>query len=184
MKLSILIPTIVGRELPYEKLVKSLNGQYAGADVEIITLKDNREMSIGEKRNKLLEMATGEYVAYIDDDDCVSEGYIELMLAAIQSGCDCASLLGEYWVDDMFDGVFEHSIKYKEWRTTGNDIKYERCPNHLNLIRSDIAKQFKFPEKNHGEDSDWSKQIQQSGLLKTEYNIPEIIYFYNFISKK
>ena len=31
------------------------------------------EMSVGEKRNKLIHMAKGEYFSFIDDDDLVSE---------------------------------------------------------------------------------------------------------------
>jgi glycosyltransferase involved in cell wall biosynthesis len=141
-------------------------------------------MSIGEKRNKLLEMSRGKYVAFVDDDDDISIDYIKLLLEAAQSHCDCASLKGEYSVDGVFDGIFEHSLKYDKWETTNDEIKYLRFPNHLNMIRSNIAKQFKFPEKNFSEDFDWSTEIHKSGLLKTEYYIPEILYFYNFISKK
>lgn len=177
--LSILIPTIVGREEQYNNLYKILVKQYEGGEVEICTLKDNKEMSIGEKRNKLLQIANGKYVAFIDDDDIVSENYISLLLEAAKSDCDCASLLGAYSVDGVFDGLFEHSLKYNEWRTTVNDIKYERYPNHLSMIKSNIAKQFKFPEINHGEDADWSTQIHKSRILQTEYHIPEIIYYYN-----
>lgn len=203
MKLSILIPTIVGREKQLKQLIAMLSAQtgianywmHESADwvnsgrdenVEIITLCDKAIMSIGEKRNKLLKMSHGKYVAFIDDDDSISEDYIELLINATDSGCDCASLKGEITIDGGKPEIFEHSLKYNEWKTNpeGSEIRYERYPNHLSLIRSSIAKQFKFPEKNHGEDHDWSKQIHESGLLKTEYYIPEIIYYYNYISNK
>lgn len=185
VKISILIPTIVGREKQYSELVTSLNKQYNGEEVEILTLKDNREMSIGEKRNKLLEMAKGEWLCFIDDDDKVSDNYVSLLLTATKENCDCASLKGEYSVDGVFDGIFEHSLKYDRWETIeGAEIKYLRHPNHLNKIRSSIAKQFKFPEKNLSEDYDWSTELHKSGLLKTEHYIPETIYYYKFINNK
>lgn len=183
IKLSLLIPTIVGREEQYDALIKSL-WYYKGKDVEICTFKDNREKSIGEKRNSLIWRAKGMYVAFIDDDDAISPTYVEHLLKAVESGCDCASLKGMYSVDGRDDGIFEHSLKYNEWRTTNNEVKYERYPNHLNCINADIAKRFKFPETNFGEDHDWSKQVHQAKALKTEYYIPEIIYYYKFRSKK
>lgn len=187
MKLSILIPTIVGREDDCNCLIQCLEKQITDRNkVQIIILKDNKEITIGEKRNKLLEMANGEYVAFIDDDDLVSENYIAVLLEAIESGSDCASLMGELVADGIYDGIFEHSIKYKVWRTNGDMeyVKYERPPNHLNCIKSSIAKQFKFPELKHGEDHVWSMDIQKSGILKTEYYIDQVIYFYNFKTNK
>jgi hypothetical protein len=80
--------------------------------------------------------------------------------------------------------IFEHSLKYKQWRTTTNEIKFERGINHLNLVRASIAKQFKFPEINHGEDHKWATKLQDSGLLKTEYYIDEILYYYNYRTTK
>jgi len=126
----------------------------------------------------------GEYVCFIDDDDSVSENYIEWLLEAIESGCDCASLRGVITTNGGSPEIFEHSLKYPKWRTTNNPIKYERGINHLNLVKASIAKQFKFPEINHGEDHDWATQLQKSGLLKTEFYIPDVIYFYKYLSNK
>lgn len=152
-------------------------------DIEIIYDRSDID-SIGEKRNRLLNQANGEYLCFIDDDDWITDNYISLLMEAIKTGCDCASLKGEYIVDGQYRGIFEHSLKYSEWKTTDNDIKYERYPNHLNLIKSSIAKQFRFPEKNHGEDHDWSTQIHKAGILKIEHYISETIYHYRFNSNK
>lgn len=184
IKLSILIPTIVGREEQYDALRESLFNQYNGDEVEICTEKDNKELSIGEKRNRLLKKANGEYISSIDDDDAVSDNYVKLLLEAIGTGCDCASLRGLITFDGVQPAIFEHSLKYNEWKTTDNEIVYERFPNHLNMVKASIAKQFKYPEKNHGEDFDWSTELHKSGLLKTEYYIDEIIYYYKYVSKK
>lgn len=185
-KLSILIPTIVGREHFYDDLIASFQNQYFGNEVEICTEKDNRGKSIGEKRNLLLQMANGKYVAFFDDDDKPSDNYIELLLEGIEKDVDCCSLKGIITTNGGDPRIYEHSLKYSEWRTNGDDVevKYERPPNHLNCIKSEIAKQFKFPETYHGEDHVWSMEIQKSGLLKTEHYIDQVIYFYNYNSKK
>lgn len=150
------------------------------------------ELSIGAKRNWLLDKAESDYVCFIDDDDMIQPSYIDHMMKAIDSGCDCASLKGVITWDGKKAEVFEHSIKYKAYKTNDafqpnyymHNITYERYPNHLNLIKTSIAKQFKFPEINHGEDTDWATQIFNSGLLKKEYDIKDIIYYYQYVTKK
>lgn len=185
MKLSILIPTIQRHKTYLYRLLSELNWQiipFKGL-VEIL-IDDNEEDSIGVKRNRLLQRAGGEYLAFFDSDDTPSPNYISLLMKVVESGCDCGSLRGLYSVNGKQDGIFEHSLKYKSWRTTDNEVKYERFPNHLNCIKSSIAKQFEFTDKSHGEDFDWSTLLHLSGLLKKEYYIPDIIYNYNYISNK
>lgn len=184
-KLSILICTIPSRQGSFWKLVTELRGQMLVYAPEVgIIHNASTDLSIGAKRNWLLEKADSDYVCFIDDDDWISPNYIDLLIKAVDSGCDCASLKGLYSVDGKEDGIFEHSIKYNKWETVNGEIKYLRYPNHLSMIKTSIAKQFKFPEINHGEDENWSTQIHKSGLLKTEYYIPEIIYLYKKVTKK
>jgi hypothetical protein len=162
---------------------------------EVDLIWDSREnISIGEKRNALIEKAvkyqkddTG-YLCFVDDDDNVARNYLDLLLRGIATGPDCCSLRGVITDDGQNPRVFEHSIKYKEYATvdpkTHNGVTFERYPNHLNITKTAIAKQFKFPTINHGEDTDWATQIFKSGLLKKEYWIEQTIYKYEHISKK
>ncbi len=180
MKLSILIPTVERDEYPFNALVQSLYVQTSEIRGVAEVLANHSEKDpIGKKRNELLSRAKGEYVAFVDSDDRISHDYISLLLYGINKRVECCSLKGKYSVDYVFDGIFEHSLMYKEWKTTTNEVKYERYPNHLNCIRTDIAKRFKFPETNWGEDHDWSKQIHESGLIKTEHYIGDILYYYD-----
>lgn len=185
-RLSILICTIPSRAASFGRLITELRDQmlvYAPA-VGIIH-NASTDLSIGAKRNWLLEKAESDYTCFVDDDDFIFENYIDLLMKAADTDCDCASLKGIITFDGKGDKVFEHSIKYKEWRTVaGSEVTYERYPNHLNMIKTSIAKQFKFPEINHGEDADWSTQIHNSGLLKTEHYIPEVIYYYRYVTNK
>ena len=188
MILSILIPTLPERADKFNKLFFDINFQIelqnAFGIVEVLTDEAPKGKSIGEKRNQLLEKASGEYVCFIDDDDKISNDYIRLVLKALQSKPDCLSLKGVITFDGGNPKIFEHSIKYKEYKSTENAITYERYPNHLNVIKKIIAKQFKFLEINFGEDTDWATQIHKSGLLKKEVHIDEILYYYKYISNK
>lgn len=185
--LSILVCTMPSRYAMWGKLQTEFWRQalpYAG---QIELLFDNRiSVSIGGKRNDLLNRAKGKYVCFHDDDDWPEPCYIEKLMTAAETDCDCASLKGIITWDGKNPEIFEHSLKYKEWKTNpiGSAVRYERYNNHLNCIRASIAKQFKFPDANWSEDKNWSDQIYESGLIKTEHYIPEVIYNYRFIQQK
>lgn len=157
-------------------------------NVEIITYEDNYKYSVGYKRNKCQDQATGDYVASIDSDDQIKHGYFKNIFEGIKKGVDCCSLKGIITENGTNPLFFEHSIKYKIYRTITDSqegqVRYERYPNHLNCIKSSIAKQFRFPEINHGEDTDWATQIHNIGLIKTEHYIEEVIYHYDWRAKK
>lgn len=157
--------------------------RYRFDDVEIL-IYPSEVLNIGAKRNILLKAAAGKYVCCFDDDDKPSENYIPVLRTAMSKNPDVVSLRGIITFDGENPELFEHSLKYSEWKTTNNEIKYERYPNHLNCIRASIAKQFSFPEKNYGEDHDWSKKIHESGLLKTEYYTNKVLYHYKFVTNK
>ena len=61
-RLSILLATVVTRADLFAKLHAHLQQQAAGRPVEILHECDNKEISIGAKRQKLLVRATGDYV--------------------------------------------------------------------------------------------------------------------------
>ena len=167
--------------MSYANLKKQLNEQLVPG-IQVLYLIDSGESSIGTKRNVLLSQAQGEYVAFIDDDDRISDDYISEVMTGIELGIDCCSLVGEITTDGKDPKVFVHSIKYKEYFEE-NGVYY-RPPNHLNVIRREIATQFKFPRIDHGEDTDWAMQICNSGILKNEHQIKRTIYYYDYVTKK
>lgn len=183
-KLSILIPALIGRREKFNYLHKMLSEQKTD-EVEILVFEDSGEKTIGEKRNELMRWAKGEYVCFVDDDDEVSSDYVSKILEAIKMNPDCCSLTGVYTVNGNNPEIFEHSLKYKEWKTTIGDYpKYERPPNHLNVIKKEIAIKYSFIPVSHGEDHDWSQRIANDQALKTESIIEGVIYHYKHITNK
>lgn len=150
----------------------------------IVTTTPDMFCNRGKIRNYMLENSVGEYVAFFDADDIPSKDYMKKTVTALISKPDCCSLTGVITWDGTNPEIFEHSIKYYAYKTNNTGkIKYERYPNHLNAIRSDIAKQFKFPEIDFGEDTNWATQIFKSGLLKKETRIDGVIYHYQYQNK-
>lgn len=186
--LAILIPTIVGREWYYNRLIDILYPQTREhKNVKIFTLKDDKELSIGEKRNILTENAYKEgysHRAFIDDDDTVTSDYLDLNMPGVLGDYDCNSLIGIYSVNGYIDPkkhIFIHSLDYSCWYE--DDEKYYRNPNHLNVVKIDLIKDVKFQHKNFGEDGCWSEDIQKLGCLKNEYRIDKPFYNYEFRTK-
>lgn len=140
-------------------------------------------MKIGDKRNLLLSMATGKYVAFIDDDDMVPEYYIQRIIDVIkEEDVDVIGINGT--ISIMYrQGIkshhkFFHTIRNQQYYESNRG--FERPPNHLNPMRRDIAVQFTFPGSNLGEDTDWAMKICRSGKLKKEHYIQEPMYFYDY----
>lgn len=183
--LSILIPSLDKRAGLLAVLLRSLEKQITPelkGKVEICVSLDNGKKSIGEKRNELTQNCKGLYCASIDDDDRISPNYIYWLLRGIETEPDCCSLVGRYTKNGRNPQIFKHSIEYDGWFEKHN-ILY-RYPNHLNCIKTEIARKMHYPEINHGEDRSFSEQLQASGLLKIEYKIEPILYSYDYISNK
>lgn len=179
----------LNRQIAVKQEDYTMTGGRAWSDeMPVDFIWDNRDkISIGEKRNALIAQAVKfqhepGYVAFVDDDDRVPNRYVPLLLEGIATDPDCCSLRGIITDDGTNARKFIHSLKYDSWFE--KDGIYYRPPNHLNCIRTSIASQFKFPETSHGEDKDWSMQLQKSGLLRTEFEIKEVLYYYEYRSKK
>ncbi len=153
----------------------------------IIVDRDNRERTIGEKRNALIDLAVlygATHRAFIDDDDMVSDNYMELNAPGIIGNYDCNSLVGIYTVNGVKDPnkhVFIHSLKYDHWYE--DNQFYYRNPNHLNFVSLEKTKDIKFQHKSEGEDGCWSEDLFRLDRLKTEYEITEPFYHYLFRTK-
>lgn len=178
-KLSILIPTLTDRAEMFETLKNTLKDQGEMLDpnssFEIIDFADSGATATGTKRNKLLDLATGEYVVFVDDDDDINPQYLRLIFEALEDMPDVVGIKGVYFIDGTYQGIFEHSIEHKQWSTYAGN-RYLRCPNHLNPVRTSLARQARFPDITMGEDHDYSTRLLP--LLKTEKMIDKPIYNY------
>lgn len=173
-RLSILICSMLSRVETLRSLLSALKEQMT-EDVEILVERDEGEITIGAKRNALLQKATGDYVAFVDDDDKVSNDYVAKILKAVSVSPDCCSVEGEiHFRKKNVTKKFIHSIRYKRWFQAGEI--YYRCPNHLNPVKRTIALGVGFPDMARGEDKNYSLRLRP--LLRTEQKIDGIIYFY------
>jgi glycosyltransferase involved in cell wall biosynthesis len=175
-KLSILICSLESRHDCLENLLDALKYQIDNEDdVEILTEIDNGTLSIGAKRNKLLQRSSGDYIVYVDDDDTVEDKYLEEILKAIETKPDVVGIKGCYFVGGNYFGIFVHSIKHSSWESPHRMV-FIRYPNHLNPVKRDLALRVMFPEISMGEDHAYSNRLAQ--FLETEVMIEKPIYNY------
>lgn len=184
-KLSILIPSTNDRRLFNERINSIIQWQRKQLsnpdDVQVLWDVDNGERTIGAKRNYLVNMAGSEAMAFVDSDDVICDGYLQRGIDFVNSGMDAASLMGLYFENGIYRKPFLHSNKYTHWYET--DQYYIRNNNHLNFIKTSIAKQIPFPNQSFGEDGQQSQALKDSGLIKTEFEIKQILYLYFARSK-
>lgn len=162
-----------------DALIGELLTQIDDAPVEIIT--DDGSASTGAKRNSLLRKATGQYVAFVDDDDSILPGYIAHILAALRERPDAVGFNGY---------ITTNGRNQQEWKISRNfgyitegGVHY-RFNNHLSPMRRSIALAIGFPDKSYGEDYDFAVRLKESGLIKTEVYINKHLYHYKYITKK
>lgn len=191
--LSLLIPTVIGRESQFKKLTETLYPQiakywdvkYIGsskAEIEVIYDLDNKEKTIGEKREFLYSKAKGIYSWQIDDDDSIAPNAIQLILEAIKSNPDIPTIT--FRERCMMNGVYKtsnHSIRYDRWQDNFDGYDYVRCAFYKDVIRTDIAKSVPFPKIRWNEDEQWSYAIKD--LLTSEKHIEEELYYYIYEPK-
>ena len=168
---SVLIPTIPGREEKLRTLITSIQEKVARIcpelRLELCVAFDNREMSIGLKRQQLLNQAKGRYLSFVDDDDQITDAYIEDLKACFDGGFHTMRLRGQ-----MKEYTFTHSVHVKltdRMATKDDPPVFQRPPNHLNPMLSDVAKMIPFKNAVHGEDLDWTITLLKAKFLETEY---------------
>uniref|UniRef100_A0A6C0ICG6 Glycosyltransferase 2-like domain-containing protein n=1 Tax=viral metagenome TaxID=1070528 RepID=A0A6C0ICG6_9ZZZZ len=180
MLLSILICTVPQRKEFLRRLCESLYTQLATSKykdiVEIIVAEDDFKITTGQKRNILIEKSIGKYVCFIDDDDTISDNYISALLPILEKDTyDCVGWKYRFvFYGEPIGPLGTISLQNTEWLDTIERLCKPIC--HLSQVRAHIASSVKFPDRSHGEDALWSKEICK--LLKNEYFLDELMYNY------
>ena len=180
MNLSILIPTVNGREAQFEKLYDFISSQIGKLPIEILHFKDNKQLSIGTKRNELYKMARGLFSVMIDDDDMVSPDYCQTINEVIESNqMDCIG----YFESCLINGEKKKSVislKCKEWQSHEspvNGFHFNRNPFFKVPIKTDICQKVGVKDMRYAEDHDFAIRIYPH--LQKEYFIYKEMYFYS-----
>ena len=190
IKLSVLIPSTYNRQSMLDELLDHLKYQIedcsAEESVEIMTDIDGGELSVGKKRQRLIEAANGLYVVHIDSDDLVPNDYLERILLALESEPDVIGFDGYMTHDGVNRENFKISkdLPYITIKDATGSNQYARFNNHLSPIKKSIALQIGFKDLKFAEDYDYALRLKESGLIKKEVYINHDMYHYRYQKNK
>jgi hypothetical protein len=180
--LSILITSLAERLQPHliplwAKLTAQSEAAGAAGRVELVALLDNRIRTIGEKRDDLLRLARGDYIAYCDDDDDVAANYVSALLAAIAAspGVDVITFQQRAIVDGI-EGLCVFGLGQPNEPFYAG--RFRRAAWHVCAWRRALALTSQFPATNQGEDWAWAAPL--NAAAQSSHHIPEPLHIYRY----
>jgi Glycosyl transferase family 2 len=149
----------------------------AHGSVEVVALHNDGERDIAEYRQVLLEDARGEYLSFFDDDDWPEPDFVAAVAVAMEDRPDFVAFQVAYYEN----GIRElrptiTGLEYDGWYDT--DGAMIRDITHINPVRSVLAKQADFRRQYGDGKEDWSYRSALRPLLRTQAEIPRILYHY------
>lgn len=170
----VLIPTVPQRREFLELLLAELTRQGVPFLVD-----DRPGLSVGQKRNELIDRASAPYVTFVDDDDWVSHNYGEVISDALLNNRGQLDTLLYDVVTTVDDGMPRGSFLSFDLDSTDLPDCYLRIPNHLMVWRRELATRERFPPINKGEDADWANRMRRH--VGRWARVRGLLYFYEFL---
>lgn len=192
ISLSVLILSLTERLDLASQLFKKLDSLCKYDDVEILILTDNRKKTITEKRNNLLDICSGKYLAFLDDDDDVTDKYFDELVPICRKNEHDVITFNQYCSVNGFEFhvTFDHGnpiegVDYS-FLSTNPKYKVKRPPWHVCAWRSELAKAEKFIEIRNEynescEDGEWINRLNKK--VTKPYKIDAVLHKYIYNSK-
>jgi glycosyltransferase involved in cell wall biosynthesis len=181
--ISILTPACWERAEKVRTLRDELHSQiiqHPASSIEHLILLDNRARSIGMKRQSLLDSARGDFIAFVDDDDDVSEDYITRLIEAIIQHPEADVITFDQscsYNDKPFTVHFQHGAADQLLDLAGPDHqRITRGPWHVCAWRRSKIQHCQFLDSNYGEDKAWVDQARLH--VQRSHHIDAILHTY------
>ncbi len=162
-------------------LQKQIDDNNLSDGVELFIDKDNKDVSIGLKRDRMYARSKGVFSVQIDDDDTVAEDYVKTIYEATANDVDCIGYKEHCTFDGMRHRISDISLKYSEWKQFNQDVNgihHQRTPFFKVPIKTYLCQTIRVNDMRFGEDHDFANRIHP--LLKSEHYINRQMYFYRY----
>lgn len=178
--LSILICSIPERAHQLKELLATFDHIGKGYNLEILTDCTGKEMSIGRKRQGLLERSQGKWIVFFDDDDMPYNWYVSEIFKGIATDADCMGINGFMTTNGYNLQTWVHRLGYPiSEKMHGFD--YVRPIIHFNPVLRSKALLAGFRDMRYGEDMDYANRLNT--YLSKEYNIERPLFHYRYSNK-
>lgn len=173
--LSVLVCSLASRTDTRARLMDCLAAQDPAllARTQILVDVDAGQVTIGAKRQRLLKASVGRYVAFIDDDDMVTDDYLTELFRGIEKGVDHIGvrmlLISRGQKRDV-----ECSMHHTAWAQ--KDGVYLRGAQHVCAVKRGLALAAGFPDVSFGEDRAYCDAL--TPLVTSEYLTSGPVYIY------
>lgn len=187
MMLEILIPSIPERMVLLNNLINELNKQIRDVSAVhpalggvIISVDDSKSyleggLSVGDKRDLLVQRAKAKYLCFLDDDDKVAPNYVEELLRLCYYGNDICTFKSLFTCDTYWTVINMQLGVDNEQATPYREV--QRNAWHICPVKSMIAQNHRFQSKNNAEDWDWFSRVLSD--VQTEAHTNQILHNYN-----
>lgn len=186
--LSILMPTTPERSEMFSKLynqvkfqVTSLQNVHPSLGTVEILVDDSKRfldggLSVGKKRESLVQRAEGKYLCFLDSDESISPDYVETLVRLCNKDQDICTFQAMVKLSDFW-ALVDMRLTYKVNDQITPEHSVRRPPWHICPVRSIFAKLHKFNDKNNAEDFEWMEKVLAN--CTTEAHSERIIFSYN-----
>lgn len=175
--LSILIPSIPSRFDKAKILFEHIQSMIWDRQIEVLMLTDNKQRSIGAKREALKNISNGEYFMFVDDDDSLYS--LKEIYDACQNDVDVITFKSKCLNSDGSTFIVTAGLGNEVEHNTA-DGRYLDCkrPPFPQSAWNKIFKSVPFPDTSYGEDWGWVEQALKTARIET--HIPLVLHGYNF----
>jgi hypothetical protein len=147
-------------------------------EVEILCLIDNKSMTIGEKRQALLDSARGKWIAFMDDDDDITDDYMSTIINTIKEKPADVISFDQHCIVNGNQFIVNFNMNNPNERYIPGMTHVKRPPFHMCFWKSEIAKQAKLEASSYGEDFAWCLLMYPK--VKSETHINKILHLYRY----
>ena len=160
-------------------VVHSVVDEYDGP-IRFVFMKHDRNRGLSAARNTGMDVATGDYILFVDSDDWLPAGALSKFVSALQRYPDLDAVLGNHYSRAAEALICETNkeILYDNYHVRKFLVfSIEGACNAVNkLVRTDIVKRNRFKEGIINEDQPWTYFLFKE--INRALQIPDNTYVY------
>ena len=152
--------------------------KYAGSDdrIHVVFNKENR--GISETTNHAINLATGEYIVFLDNDDILSEIALFEIVKLLNKHRDADVIYSD---EDKIDSVNELSEPFFKPDWSPEYFRGVMYVGHVLTVRKTIAEKVGLLDKRYDYVQDYEFMLRLSENSKKIFHIPKILYHWRKI---